>query len=187
MTIIIPNYSSTTYQRRVLPEMSKGLFKLGQIVVNGNKIRIGSSLEGIANGINKTTEITKVSAKIKATDILELVIVSLKNKIDIYDPERLLLDLFNQNLIQIIGKDNSLVEINYSTGKIKPSSKQYLNLPIISEKHAEDIQNSDLVNSLNILNEDFSSTNATNDAKIAYKYAQEVQKTDYKTSATLSI
>lgn len=167
--------------------MTKGLFKIGQIVVNGNKIRVGNSLEGVVRAFNKASDITGVRAKIKTTSALELVIVSLKNKIDIYDPEKLLLDLFKQNLIQIIGKDDSLVAVNYSTGKIIHLSKQYLNLPAIVEKHAENIQNSDLVNSLNILNEGAAPTNAANDARKAYKTAQDAPKTEYKTASNLSV
>lgn len=139
MSIISNSYVSWS-QKIDFIGTEKVLFKKGDILLNGKKITIDSTISGTAYNINKRSIETGVRAQIEksSTGEAKLILVSISRTVSITDPSKILLTLYSNNkigrgsdkLLQIIGNSasNRNVTVRYSTQSINTTEVKHLNL-----------------------------------------------------------
>lgn len=143
MSIISNSYVSGS-QKIDFIGTEKVLFKKGDILLNGKKITIDSTISGTAYNINKRSIETGVRATIEKsyTGEAKLILVSIGRTVSITDPSKILLTLYSNNkigrgsdkLLQIIGNSasNRNVTVRYSTQSINTTEIRHLNLSEIT-------------------------------------------------------
>ncbi|MEM6338350.1 MAG: hypothetical protein AAF673_00280, partial [Pseudomonadota bacterium] len=123
----------------------------------------GGSLESAKRKINQVSKFTDIKAEIKTNGNKQrLVLVSFRNNVNINDPKKLLLNLYqagkinnaDNSFIQVISKNRRSVRINYTTVGSNSIAKNLLKDAFNGADNVKYIKNSAaLVNLINAINE----------------------------------
>lgn len=164
MAASISNYSSlvTNNVSATAFVSNKKVFANGEVVLNGKAFNIGGSLAAAARKINKISKFTGVKADIKTEDNKQrLILVTFRDSVNIYDPKKILLNLYktgkinntDDSFIQVVSSKRRAGKINYTIGDVV-TAKNLLKNTFDGADNVRYIKGTSLVvNPINVLNE----------------------------------